>query len=41
MHLTNYAINKNNENFKFNESAEDDFTGSKRSLKKFYVWLEG
>ena len=40
MHLTNYAINKNNENFVFNEKAEDDFTGSKRSIKKFYSWLE-
>ena len=36
MHLTNYAINKNNENFQFNEKADDDFTGSKRSLKKFF-----
>lgn len=29
MHLTNYAINKNSENFVFNEDAEDDDTGHK------------
>ena len=36
MHLTNYAINKKNENFEFNIAGEDDFTGHKRSLKKYY-----
>ena len=36
MHLTNYAINKHNEAFQFNANAEDDFTGSKRSMKKFF-----
>ena len=32
MHLTNYAINKNNENFVFNENSELDDVGHKRSL---------
>ena len=33
MHLTNYAINKDNPNFVFNKSADDDDVGHKRSLK--------
>ena len=33
MHLTNYAINKNSENFVQNDNAEDDSVGHKRSLK--------
>ena len=33
MHLTNYAINKDNPNFVFNKSVEDDDVGHKRSLK--------
>ena len=32
MHLTNYAVNKNNPNFIFNEDSEDDDIGHKRSL---------
>ena len=32
MHLTNYAINKDNPNFEFNEDAESADTGHKRSL---------
>lgn len=32
MHLTNYAINKNSDNFEFNEDADDDSSGHKRSL---------
>jgi tubulin polyglutamylase TTLL6/13 len=32
MHLTNYAVNKNNPNFVFNEDSEDDDVGHKRSL---------
>lgn len=32
MHLTNYAINKSNQNFVYNESAEQMDTGHKRSL---------
>ena len=31
MHLTNYAINKNAENFEANEGSEDDDVGHKRS----------
>jgi tubulin polyglutamylase TTLL6/13 len=40
MHLTNYAINKKSENFEFNEDADDDGAGSKRSLRWFMKWLE-
>jgi len=36
MHLTNYAINKKNENFEFNVNKDNDFTGHKRSVKRFY-----
>lgn len=36
MHLTNYAINKNSENFIFNEDASDDDIGHKRSLS--FTW---
>jgi len=32
MHLTNYAINKENENFVQNEHKDHDDIGSKRSL---------
>lgn len=32
MHLTNYAINKDNPNFVFNENADDADVGHKRSL---------
>ena len=32
MHLTNYAINKNSENFEANEDSADDDSGSKRSV---------
>jgi hypothetical protein len=32
MHLTNYAINKNSDNFVFNEDQDDDGSGHKRSL---------
>ena len=32
MHLTNYAVNKNNPNFIFNEDSEEDDIGHKRSL---------
>ncbi|XP_068131352.1 tubulin polyglutamylase TTLL13 isoform X2 [Hyperolius riggenbachi] len=35
MHLTNYAINKHNENF-----IRDDMTGSKRKLSTLWNWLE-
>lgn len=33
MHLTNYTINKNNENFIFNEDENKDNVRHKRSLK--------
>ena len=33
MHLTNYAVNKENENFKMAKNMNDD-TGHKRTLKK-------
>ncbi len=36
MHLTNYAINKNSENFVFNTDAEHADVGNKRSLT--FVW---
>jgi tubulin polyglutamylase TTLL6/13 len=39
MHLTNYAINKHNDNFQANEDAEAGDVGSKRSLKWFMDWL--
>ena len=32
MHLTNYAINKDNPNFVFNENADKDDVGHKRSF---------
>ena len=33
MHLTNYAINKHSVDFEYNESAEKDDVGHKRSFK--------
>lgn len=38
MHLTNYAVNKNNENFE--QPDEDDGAGSKRSLRWFLDYVE-
>lgn len=32
MHLTNYAINKDNENFVYNEDEENMNVGHKRAL---------
>jgi len=32
MHLTNYAIQKNSDNFVFNEDMDDDSSGHKRSM---------
>jgi tubulin polyglutamylase TTLL6/13 len=40
MHLTNYAINKLNENFEFNEDDEVDDTGHKRSMTSILKHLE-
>lgn len=39
MHLTNYAINKNNKNFIFNNSQKDMNKGHKRSLSAIYSYL--
>ena len=36
MHLTNYSINKNSENFEFNEDEDADDIGHKRSLTAAY-----
>ncbi len=36
MHLTNYAINKKNENYSFNVAKDADFAGHKRSVKRYY-----
>jgi tubulin polyglutamylase TTLL6/13 len=41
MHLTNYAVNKKNENFQFNTDEEVDDEGSKWSLAALQEWLEG
>ncbi|OMJ79426.1 hypothetical protein SteCoe_20581 [Stentor coeruleus] len=40
MHLTNYAINKNNPNFVQNEDPECDDVGHKRSLISTYEYLQ-
>ena len=40
MHLTNYSINKNNENFVYNENSEQDDVGFKWSLGAFCAHLE-
>lgn len=40
MHLTNYAINKHSENYIYNENAEDNDVGHKRSLKAILSYLE-
>lgn len=39
MHLTNYAINKNNPNFIFNKSKEADDVGHKRSMSSIFKVL--
>jgi hypothetical protein len=36
MHLTNYSINKNSEDFIFNSSAEDADIGHKRCIKSVF-----
>jgi len=41
MHLTNYAINKNNKNFIFNKSEKEMDKGHKRSLSAIFKYLEG
>ena len=40
MHLTNFAINKHNENYEYNEDEQNDFTGHKRSMKSLFKILE-
>jgi len=39
MHLTNYSINKNSENFIFNQTTEKDDVGHKRSIKSVFKKL--
>lgn len=39
-HLTNYAVNKKNPNFVFNEDAEQGDVGNKRNFKFFNNWLK-
>lgn len=39
MHLTNYAINKNSDNFVFNEDQDDDASGHKRSLTSVFQYI--
>lgn len=41
MHLTNYAINKHNENFQSNENVDAGDVGSKRSLRWFMDYIAG
>ena len=40
MHLTNYAINKNNHNFIFNQSDKSMDSGHKRSLTSVFNTIE-
>lgn len=40
MHLTNYAINKDNPNFEFNEDEKISDKGHKRSMTSVFKLLE-
>ena len=40
MHLTNYAINKDHEDFVFNKDEDGDDVGHKRSLTATFTILE-
>lgn len=40
MHLTNYAINKNADNYKQNETEEGKGSSHKRSLNQIYMHIE-
>ena len=40
MHLTNYAINKNSENFEANEDSAEDDVGHKRSVSSVFKLIE-
>ena len=40
IHLTNYSINKNSEDFIFNKNVEDENVGHKRSVKYVFQYLK-
>ena len=40
MHLTNYAINKQSENFEANQDEEEDDSGHKRSVSSVLKHIE-
>ena len=40
MHLTNYAINKNSDNFEKNEDENEDGAGHKRSVSSIFKLIE-
>lgn len=40
IHLTNYAVNKNNPNFIHNEDSNDENSGHKRTLQSTFDYLE-
>ena len=40
MHLTNYAINKDNPNFIFNNDSKRTDVGHKRSLSSVYISMQ-
>jgi tubulin polyglutamylase TTLL6/13 len=40
MHLTNYAINRNADNFIANDNEDDDDTGHKRSVSAVFKYIE-
>ena len=40
MHLTNYAINKDNPNFVFNSNAKGDGVGHKRSMTAVFLFIK-
>ena len=40
MHLTNYSINKNAENFEANEDSAEDDIGHKRSVSSIFKYIE-
>lgn len=40
MHLTNYAINKDSEDFIFNEDPNKDDVGHKRSLRAIFDHID-
>ncbi len=40
MHLTNYAINKDSEDFVFNDDPNKDNVGHKRSLRAIFEYID-